>query len=392
MKKTTIVSSIFFLFIFSCLNRIVLAEEEIEPPYISSESAILIDAKSGQVLYDKYSNNEMYPASTTKIATAIYAIEKGDLMDIVTISKNARGTVGSSVYLDEGEEISLKKLIQGLVINSGNDAAVAIAEHIDGTVEQFSESINKYLKNKVGVSNTHFINPHGLFDPSHTTTASDLAKITQYAMKNETFREIFGIKELEWNGQSWSTTLYTHHKLMREAPYEGVTGGKTGYVNESKFTLVTTAERENISLIVVVLKGSKEGIYDDTVELLDYGFNNFESTVIPKGKEFVTDESEIFVSEDNLYFTQLLDEETKPELMNSGKLVIDQTFDQLDISFHLAKKPVEVEEMNVPQIVKKNEQEDGTRTLSGFFLMIVIVEILAVSILFSLKRFFKRPS
>ncbi|MEQ6389712.1 D-alanyl-D-alanine carboxypeptidase family protein [Bacillaceae bacterium S4-13-58] len=392
MKKTTIVSSIFFLFIFSCLNRIVLAEEEIEPPYISSESAILIDAKSGQVLYDKYSNNEMYPASTTKIATSIYAIEKGDLMDIVTISKNARGTVGSSVYLDEGEEISLKKLIQGLVINSGNDAAVAIAEHIDGTVEQFSESINKYLKNKVGVSNTHFINPHGLFDPNHTTTASDLAKITQYGMKNETFREIFGIKELEWNGQSWSTTLYTHHKLMREVPYEGVTGGKTGYVNESRFTLVTTAERENISLIVVVLKGSKEGIYDDTVELLDYGFNNFESMVIPKGKEFVTDESEIFVSEDNLYFTQLLDEETKPELMNSGKLVIDQTFDQLDISFHLAKKPVEVEEMNVPQIVKKNEQEDGTRTLSGFFLMIVIVEILAVSILFSLKRFFKRPS
>ncbi|GAB3797637.1 hypothetical protein GCM10028868_19200 [Virgibacillus kimchii] len=147
----------------------------------------------------------------TKIATAIFAIENGDLDDLVTVSSYARNTEGSSVYLEEGETVPLKKLIQGLMINSGNDAGVAIAEHMSGSVEQFSSDLNEYLQENVGVQHTNFENPHGLFDPNHVTTAEDLANITLYAMGNELFREINNTKELNWEGESWDTTLYNHH-------------------------------------------------------------------------------------------------------------------------------------------------------------------------------------
>lgn len=391
MKKTAIITTVFTLFLCSFLRMPVFADQEMKSPLISSESAILIDAQSGQVLFNKYSNSKMYPASTTKIATAIYAIETGNLEDRVTISSNARGTMGSSVYLDEGEELSLEQLVEGLLVNSGNDAAVAIAEHLDGSVERFSKNINAYLKDRIGVLNTHFMNPHGLYDPEHTTTASDLAKITQYAIKNDTFREIFGMKELKWEGQSWSTTIYTHHKLMREAPYDGVTGGKTGYIDEARFTLVTTAKRENTSLIAVVLKGSKEGIYEDTVKLFDYGFEHFKSVKIPKGKEFVNEQKETFVTEEDLYYTQLLEEPTKPELLNNGSLVIDQPLDSLDISFSLPKKEMEKVEINVQKVAKQTDvKEKEAGPLSEFFLVVVIVEILMVSLLFFFRRFMKR--
>src|SRR5690625_5694469 len=114
----------------------------------------------------------MYPASLTKIASAIYAIDKGNIEELVTVSQKARDTGGSKVYLEEGEQVTLKKLIQGLLINSGNDAGVAIAEHLSGSVEQLSADINKYFKNVIGIKDTHFKNPHGLFNPKHVTTAA----------------------------------------------------------------------------------------------------------------------------------------------------------------------------------------------------------------------------
>ncbi len=228
-----------------------LAQSDISPPTTRSKAVIMIDSKTGTVLYEKNSNKKMYPASLTKIATAIYAIETGNLEDVVTVSQKARNTVGTRVYLEEGEQVSLKKLIQGLLINSGNDAGVAIAEHLSGSVERFSSDLNQYLKNVIGVQNTNFENPHGLFHPNHVTTAEDLAKITQYAIKNEVFRRIFGTEELKWNGEGWDTTLYSHHKLMRQKGYEWITGGKTGYVDQSGFTLATTAEKQDLSVILI---------------------------------------------------------------------------------------------------------------------------------------------
>lgn len=302
-------------------NSNVFAEDSEEVPNITSEAAILIDESSGRVLYEKNSDKKMYPASLTKVATAIYAIEKGKLDDIVTVSQNARNTDGTRVYLEEGEKVPLKKLIQGMLINSGNDAAVAIAEHLDGSEEEFANSINAYLK-EIGLQNTNLKNPHGLFNLDHTTTTRDLAKITQYAIKNEEFRNIFGMKELNWDGEAWDTTIYTHHKLMRERPYEGVTGGKTGYVDQSGNTLITTAKREDMSVIVVVLKGSNQNaVYNDTIELLDYAFTNYKHVSIPKGKEYISNNN-TFVTTKEYTFPILNNEDIIEVISNKSLLII----------------------------------------------------------------------
>lgn len=283
-----------------------------ETPDVESKAAIVLDVKTGEVLYEKNAHRRMYPASLTKVATAIYAIEKGNLDDIVTISKNARQVEGTRVYLEEGEKVPLRKLIQGLLINSGNDAGVAIAEHLDGSIGKFAENLNEYLSN-IGLQNTNFENPHGLFDSEHLTTAGDLAIVTQYAMKNEEFMKIFGTTELDWEGESWDTTLFTHHKLMRERPYDGVTGGKTGYIDQSGHTLLTTAERGNTSFIVVTLGGSsQEMAYEDTTTLLDYAFLHYKTTTIPKGTTF-NSKGSVYTATKDYYFTQSSDQTAKME-------------------------------------------------------------------------------
>jgi D-alanyl-D-alanine carboxypeptidase len=272
-----------------------------------SDSVILMDSQSNAVLYSKNEHERMYPASLTKIATAIYAIENANVNDVVSVSGEALEIEGTKVYLNEGEEVPLKKLIQGMLINSGNDAAAAIALYIDGSMEKYEQHINKFLKEKIGVKDTHFTNPHGLFDENHYTTAYDLGIITNYALKNETFKEIFGTKELPWDGQSWDTTLYTHHMLLKgEVPYEGITGGKTGFVNESKQTLATTASNGQISLTAICLKADyKRDIYNDTTNLLNFGFSNFKTSTIPIQTTFENDQ-EKFVLTDPLYITEPL--------------------------------------------------------------------------------------
>lgn len=216
MKKLIYIALIgIFLIQFS--NSVYAETEtfnELEQLEIVSEAAILMDSDTGAILYEKNAHEKMVPASLTKIATAIYAIENGDLADIVTVSESARNVEGTRVYLEAEEQVTLLKLVQGMLINSGNDAAWAIAEHIDGTINQFSKNLNTYLEQDIGVKNTHFTNPHGLYDEDHYTTAEDLAVITSYAMKNETFRQIFGETEMKWTGESWDTTIYTHHLML----------------------------------------------------------------------------------------------------------------------------------------------------------------------------------
>ncbi|WP_226529074.1 D-alanyl-D-alanine carboxypeptidase family protein [Metabacillus niabensis] len=288
-----------------------------------SEAVVLIDADSGKVLYEKNSKEKLPPASITKIATAIYAIEKGNINDLVTVSENARNVDGTRVYLEAGEQVPLKKLIQGLVINSGNDAGVAIAEHLSGSVEQFTEDFNQFLQQEVGVENTHFSNPHGLHEPDHLTTAEDMAKITQYAIQNQTFRDIFQTSELKWDGESWDTTLINHHEMVRDKEYEGITGGKNGFVQEAGFTLVTTAERENISLIAVTLNSMySQQSYDDTISLLDYGFEHFETDLVLKNEKFTDGFDHSFLVTQDTSFTKRKGETIEKEVSPSGELIV----------------------------------------------------------------------
>ncbi len=288
-----------------------------------SEAVVLIDADSGEVLYEKNSKEKLPPASITKIATAIYAIEKGNINDLVTVSENARNVDGTRVYLEAGEQVPLKKLIQGLVINSGNDAGVAIAEHLSGSVEQFTEDFNEFLQQEVGVENTHFSNPHGLHEPDHLTTAEDMAKITQYAIQNQTFRDIFQTSELKWDGESWDTTLINHHEMVRDKEYEGITGGKNGFVQEAGFTLVTTAERENISLIAVTLNSMySQQSYDDTIALLDYGFEQFESDQVLKNEKYTDGYGHSFLVREDISFTKRKGETIEKEVSPTGELIV----------------------------------------------------------------------
>ncbi|MBN8202782.1 D-alanyl-D-alanine carboxypeptidase (plasmid) [Cytobacillus firmus] len=349
-------------------------------PAILSESAILMDSKTGAVLFEKNSSKKMYPASLTKVTTAIYALEKGNINDIVTVSKNARQVEGTRVYLEEGEKVQLRKLVQGLLINSGNDAGVAIAEHLDGSVEIFAKNLNSYLK-RLGVKNTNYENPHGLFNPNHVTTAEDLAKITQYAMYNEEFRQIFGTKELEWIGESWKTTLFTHHKLMRENPYEGITGGKTGFVDQSGHTLITTAKRDNISLIVVTLKSStQEMANNDTIELLDYGFDHYQTSYIPKGTIFTANDNQYSTKKD-FYFTQDSKESVINKVDEKGILEIMDQNQELVASVQLENVQKKSDDLNRKQ-KESTESSLGLDVYKGSLLILS----LAYSVLLLRKK------
>lgn len=319
MKK--FISVIIFILLI-CSNHLNTFAAINGPIELKSKGAVLLDSDTGAILFAKNANQRMYPASLTKIATAIYAIEKGNLDSIVTVSGNAVRQDGTRVYLDEGEKISLKKLIQGMLINSGNDAAVAIAEHLDGSVEQFAVHLNGYLKSTIGVKNTHFINPNGLFDKNHYTTAMDLAIITNYAIKNPIFADIFGTKVLKWEGQSWKTNILTHHRMLKgELAYPGITGGKTGYTSEAKQTLATTARNAKLGLTAVVLNSElQREKYDDTARLFDYGFKNFQHSILKQGEIFKKDNKE-FCPEMDTLVTEAISGATK-EVNSEGKLSI----------------------------------------------------------------------
>jgi serine-type D-Ala-D-Ala carboxypeptidase (penicillin-binding protein 5/6) len=314
--------SIIFFSILAISTNQVFAEQMDELSIIS-DSVILMDSQSNAVLYSKNEHERMYPASLTKIATAIYAIETAKIDEMVKVSGEAIEVEGTRVYLNEGEEVPLKKLIQGMLINSGNDAAAAVALHMDGSMEKYELDINKFLKEKIGVKDTHFTNPHGLFDENHYTTAYDLGLITNYALKNETFKDIFGTKELPWDGQSWDTTLYTHHLLLKgEIPFEGISGGKTGFVNESRQTLATTASNGQIELTVIGLGATyKRDIYNDTINLLSYGFSKFKTSTVPLNTAF-QNESDKFVLTEPLYITEPLVGAAVMDVTNEGELAV----------------------------------------------------------------------
>ncbi|GAK03970.1 D-alanyl-D-alanine carboxypeptidase [Geomicrobium sp. JCM 19037] len=300
---------------------------EIESPTITSETAIVIDAKSGDVIYDKQAEQQMFPASITKILTAIIALEYGEWTDSVEISEAATEAVGTTVFLMEGEVIELGQLIKGLLINSGNDAGVAIAEHLAGSEEAFQRVMNEYLTERIGVENTHFTNAHGLFDEDHYTTAEDMAIITQYAMNNDAFRELAAIEEFEWESESWETTIYNHHQLVRD--HDEVIGVKNGFVSQSGFTLATMAEIEDDEYIVVTMNAlTANDSYEDTRALLRYAGHNYETQTLEEGDFFEGDDGKEYEVVQGAYYTVARGDEVSHEV-DEGQLVIRDAEDDV---------------------------------------------------------------
>ncbi|RDI43198.1 D-alanyl-D-alanine carboxypeptidase family protein [Falsibacillus pallidus] len=374
MKK--IVVSFLSLLILGSLAPYSALAAEGEELDIKSEAASVVDAKTGKILYQKNGDKKLYPASLTKIATAIYAIENGHLNDHVVVSHNAANVDGTRVYLLEGEDVTLKHLIQGMLVNSGNDAAIAIAEHLDGSVDEFSKNINAYLRSKVGVYHTHFVNPNGLFDEEHFTTANDLAKITDYAMKNPTFRQIFGTKTLKWHGDGWDTTLITHHKMLKEEiPFPGITGGKTGYVDQSGQTLATTAQNQNIDLTAITLNGTtKKSAYGDTKKLLEYGMTHYKTERVPEGSIFKKKDN-AYKAEHDLYFTKGSGENVTKKVEKSGFLKIISKTGEVVAVFPLHELKAKASEGNKDSTSEDSAKKHSSLNLllcSGIFLLICI--------------------
>ena len=225
-----------------------------------------------------------YPASITKIMTTLLALENGNLSDMVTFSDDAiNNTEGSGIARDYGEQMTLEQCLYGVMLESANECAYAVAEHVGGTVENFVDMMNAKAK-ELGCTNTHFANPHGLQDENHYTTAHDMALIAQAAYQNETFRIIIGTKMYTippTNKHAEETVirnhmLCTYHNANRKYLYPYCVGGKTGYTATANSTLVTYAEKDGMTLICVVMNTQSPNQFIDTVNLFDYAFDNFQ--------------------------------------------------------------------------------------------------------------------
>jgi D-alanyl-D-alanine carboxypeptidase (penicillin-binding protein 5/6) len=266
MKKATISFLIVTLFTYFTFTLEAFAASYPNP---GATAALLMDADTGEIIYAKNEQTPLAPASTTKIMTAILALENLNLDATVTIKPTAAGKEGSSMHLAPKEKLTVRKLLYGLLLVSGNDAATAIAEAVSGSESSFAQLMNLKAR-QIGMCNTTFKNASGLPEEGHVSTAYDMALLTRYAMGNPNFVKIFGTKVIEVSGikPGKSCRLINHDKLLWQYPY--TTGGKTGYTKSAGGCLVSTARREQKNLISVVLKTSY--IYDDSKQLFNYGF------------------------------------------------------------------------------------------------------------------------
>lgn len=305
VRKRLLITAMLFLLISFIFSLDVLWAQELN---VSAEAAVLIDSETGTILYGKNHLDKRPPASTTKVLTAILAIEQGKLSQVVTISRRAAQTGEASINLIEGETITLENLLYGALLKSGNDACVAIAEGISPTIEDFVQLMNFKAK-LLGCYNTNFINTNGLPHNKHYTSALDLAVITRYALQNPVFSQIVSTPEktIEWENSPRQKYLKNTNKLL--ITYPGATGVKTGTTDKAGQCLIASASRDGRTLIAVILKSHNR--FGDASRLLEYGFNNYYNMEVIKknqvlniaGEKFNLDEDRIFKTRENLVLT-----------------------------------------------------------------------------------------
>ncbi|GAE91314.1 D-alanyl-D-alanine carboxypeptidase [Gracilibacillus boraciitolerans JCM 21714] len=267
---------------------------------VSAERAILMDQTTGRVLYEKNAENPTLIASITKIMTAIIAIESGKLNEKVKISDNAILTEGSSIYLKKEDEMNLKDLVYGLMLRSGNDAAVAISEHVGGSLEGFAFLMNEKAR-WIGMNHSHFDNPHGLDSDTHFSSAYDMALLTKYAMNNPLYKEIFATTSYKANARDYP--WLNKNKLLTHL-YEYSTGGKTGFTRAAGRTLVSTAEKNGQTLIAVTINAPND--WQDHIQLLEWG--GFEKFPLRKLQEPTTFPLISAVNQENIIIANITDE------------------------------------------------------------------------------------
>lgn len=285
MKKAYIIKSIFAL----ALSVIIIGKtgvSALSAREVSAHAAVLIEASSGDVIFEKNSHEKLPMASTTKIMTAVVALENADPAKAVTIHDGACGIEGSSIYLSSGEILTLEDLLYALMLESANDAAAAIAYEIAGGIDEFAVMMNETAA-RIGLSESHFTNPHGLDDENHYTTANDLAKLTAYALKNEEFRKIVSTykHQIPLRGNEGIRVLLNHNKLLRIS--DDVIGVKTGFTKHSGRCLVSAAEHDGVCVIAVTLNAPDD--WRDHTMLHDIGFASYHCEKLASAGEFKID-------------------------------------------------------------------------------------------------------
>lgn len=375
LKKAILLLSVILLCtVFACA----------EAPDLTAETAVLIDGKTGQVLYDKNMHQQMYPASITKVATVITGLEHLDLSETITMSHYAvyslpRGS--SHISLDEGEEITVEQAVYAALLKSANDACNGIAEASAGSIEAFTVMMNETAK-RAGALNTNFINAHGMSEEEHVTTAYDMAMICRYALENEDFRKAFGTYKYIMppnNKKDEERIFINQHQMISvsEMKYDGIIGGKIGWTTPSKHTLVTAAERDGRCLVAVVLKCPKGGQYEDTAALFDYGFSKFDSVVIsgedlPKNSGYTLEEPITLLVENGIKKENIIFEVSEKD----GEGVCTAIYpDGKEITAFACTKIPKPEPLAV-----NNADENGEESLFARWLSIILKAVLALVI------------
>ncbi len=321
---------ILYLLILTFIFCMQVKAEDLAP---NSKSAILMEVSTGEILYAKNEKEKLPPASMTKIMSMLLimeAIDDGKLSfdDEVIISENASGMGGSQIFLQAGEKYKVKELLKGIAIASGNDAVVAMAEKVSGSVGAFVDRMNEKAK-ALGLTNTHFDNPHGLDSNTHYTTASDMAIMAKELLKHEKILEFTSIYEdylTKNNGTS--TWLVNTNKLVRF--YEGVDGLKTGFTTTAGYCITTTAKRNGMRLLSVVMDAPTSDLRSkDTVSLLNYGFNTYKlETILTKDSDLGTiklekgklKETKVYLKEDITNLKKISD----PDMQYTYNLTVDK--------------------------------------------------------------------
>lgn len=309
-------------------------------PDITAESAVLIDADTGVILYNKNMDTRQFPASTTKIMTCLLAIENCSLNEMVTFSKEAvfgieRGS--SNAGMDVGQSITMEEALYCIMLNSANEVASAVAEHVGGSVEKFADMMNQRAK-ELGCTDTHFTNANGLHNDDHYTTAHDLALMTAAYFNNETLAKIAGTVSYDIYATSTQPdefTMYNHHKMLpgREKSYEYTLGGKTGYTNAARNTLTTCAQKNGMKLICVVMRDDAPGHYNDTKNLFEYGFNNFQKINIADYEtKYTIDNANFFKTDIDIFG----DSKTIWSINSEGYIILPNTAKFSETESHIS--------------------------------------------------------
>ncbi len=315
-----------------------------DAPKIVSEAGIVMEASTGAILYSKNIHDTFYPASITKILTTLIAAENSSLGETVTFSHDSVYDVevdSSRLWADEGEKLTMEQCLYSIMLESANDAAYAVAEHLAGSVKSFAKLMNKKAA-ELGCVDSNFVNPHGLPDPEHYTSAYDMALISRAAINNKTFREIVGTKTYTippTNLQKETRYLSNHHKFVNGVKsYEGCIGGKTGWTTQAKYTLVTFAERDGMTLISVIMHcDSIPNEYSDTSKMLDYAFNNYTLYSIADMEEPSSiDATPLFTKYSSLFNGT----NSRLQVSTDGNIILPNTADYADAKKDIILSPI----------------------------------------------------